>query len=176
MKQNSFLVIILTVVALLVAACQPVAAPGQSGPVTYTIGIALPETGSLGSFGTDFKKGVELAVEQMNAELSAAGATVQFATASADTTGTPDGAAKAVQTVVQSSGAKVVIGPLTTGEVLGAKQFADENQVVIVAPASSASSRRSLSKPRPRMTEMCPLPRRPTTSPRPSAHARFRGG
>ena len=140
MQQKSFSVIVITVIALLVAACQPVAAPGQSGPTTYTLGITLPETGSLGSFGTDFKKGVELAVEQMNAELSAAGSTVQFATASADTTGTPDGAAKAVQTVVQSSGAKVVIGPLTTGEVLGAKQFADENQVVVVAPASSAPS------------------------------------
>ena len=34
-------------------------------------------------------------------------------------------------------GAKVVIGPLTTSEVLGAKQFADENDIVIVAPASS---------------------------------------
>lgn len=138
MRHKSFSATILTMMALLLAACQPVVAPGQAGPVTYILGIALPETGSLGSFGTDFKKGVELAVEQMNTELSTAGSPVQFATASADTTGTPDGAAKAVQTVVQSSGAKVVIGPLTTGEVLGAKQFADENQVVIVAPASSA--------------------------------------
>lgn len=126
------------VLALLLAACQPVATPQASGPQTYTLGIALPYTGDLGTFGTDFKKGVELAVEQMNGELSAAGSNVQFATASADTEGTPDGAAKAVQTIVQTSGAKVVIGPLTTGEVLGAKQFADENQVVIVAPASSA--------------------------------------
>ncbi|MBK8049715.1 MAG: ABC transporter substrate-binding protein [Anaerolineales bacterium] len=47
------------------------------------------------------------------------------------------GASKAVQTVVQTSGAKVVIGPLTTSEVLGAKQFVDENDIVIVAPASS---------------------------------------
>lgn len=140
MLKKSLLISILLVVLALFAACQPVAAPGQTGPVTYTLGIALPETGSLGSFGTDFRKGVELAVEQMNAELTAAGSNVQFATASADTTGTPDGAAKAVQTVVQSSGAHVVIGPLTTGEVLGAKQFADENQVVIVAPASSAPS------------------------------------
>ena len=132
--------ILLIVLTLLLAACQPVATPQAAGPQTYTLGIALPYTGDLGSFGTDFKKGVELAVEQMNSSLSAAGSNVQFATASADTEGSPDGAAKAVQTIVQTSGAKVIVGPLTTGEVLGAKQFADENQVVIVAPASSAPS------------------------------------
>lgn len=127
------------VVVVILAACQPVQAPGQaSGPQSYTLGVVLPFTGSLGSFGTDFGKGVELAVEQMNAQLSAAGSNVQFAIAKADTEGTPDGAAKAVQTVVQTSGAQVIIGPLTTGEVLGAKQFADDNKIVIVAPASSA--------------------------------------
>lgn len=130
--------LLMLISALLLAACQPVGAPAASGPQTYTLGIALPYTGDLGSFGTDFKKGIELAVEQMNTELKNAGSNVQFATASADTEGSPDGAAKAIQTIVQTSGAKVVIGPLTTGEVLGAKQFADENQVVIVAPASSA--------------------------------------
>ena len=136
-RRVSLMLIVLT---LLLAACQPVATPQATGSQTYTLGIALPYTGDLGTFGTDFKKGVELAVEQMNTELTAAGSNVQFATASADTEGSPDGAAKAVQTIVQTSGAKVIIGPLTTGEVLGAKQFADENQVVIVAPASSAPS------------------------------------
>ncbi|MCB0091810.1 MAG: ABC transporter substrate-binding protein, partial [Caldilineaceae bacterium] len=101
------------------------------------LGVAQPFTGPLGSFGTDFGKAIDLAVEQMNAQLTAAGSNIQFEVASADTEGTPDGAAKAVQTVVQSSGAQVVVGPLTTAEVLGAKQYADENDIVIVAPASS---------------------------------------
>lgn len=126
------------VLALLLTACQPIPAEGDLASQTYTLGVALPFTGNLGSFGTDFAKGVELAVEQMNAELSAAGSNVQFAIVDADTEGTPDGAAKAVQTVVQSSGATVIVGPLTTSEVLGAKQFADENDIVLVAPASSA--------------------------------------
>lgn len=131
----------LAVVMLLLTACTAVqggpAAPGAGGAQTYVLGVALPFTGSLGSFGVDFGKGVDLAVEQMNAQLEAAGSNVRFKTATADTKGTPDGASKAVQSVVQSSGAKVVIGPLTTGEVLGAKQYADENDIVIVAPASS---------------------------------------
>lgn len=104
------------------------------------LGIVLPFTGSLGSFGVGFRNGVELAVEQMNEQLSKAGSSVRFSTVNADTEGTPDGAAKAVQTVVQTSGAKAIIGPLTTSEVLGAKQFADENKVVLFAPASSGEA------------------------------------
>jgi len=104
---------------------------------TWVLGVVQPFTGSLGSFGADFSRGIELAVEQMNAELEAAGSDVRFETATADTEGTPDGAARAVQTVVQTTGANVIVGPLTTSEVLGAKQYADENDVVLVAPASS---------------------------------------
>lgn len=141
MRRTSGVLLAILLLSLMLSACTAVAPAGDAaGPQTYTLGIALPYTGSLGSFGTDFQKGVELAVEQMNAELEAAGASVRFQTASADTEGTPEGALKAVQTVVQTSGAKVVIGPLTTSEVLGAKQFADENDVIIVAPASSGLS------------------------------------
>ena len=131
----------LALLAALLGACTAVQggvpAATTAGPQTYVVGVALPFTGSLGSFGVDFGRGVDLAVEQMNAQMEAAGTNVRFQTASADTEGTPDGASKAVQTVVQSSGAKVVVGPLTTSEVLGAKQFVDENDIVIVAPASS---------------------------------------
>lgn len=142
MLRRTLLIPSLLIFVLVAAACQPVASPqeGEAGPVTHVLGVAQPFTGPLGSFGTDFGKGIELAVMQMNAELEAAGSPVRFQTASSDTEGTPDGAAKAVQTITQSSGTDVVVGPLTTGEVLGAKQFADENQIVLVAPASSAPS------------------------------------
>lgn len=139
MKPSYRFMALALIATLLLAACQPVQVPaaGTSGPQTYTLGVAQPFTGPLGSFGTDFGKGIELAVEEMNAQLTAAGSNIQFQIASADTEGTPDGAAKAVQTVVQSSGAQVVVGPLTTSEILGAKQFADDNGIVLVAPASS---------------------------------------
>ncbi len=107
---------------------------------TWVLGSAMPFTGSLGTFGQDFARGIELAVLQVNEELAAAGIGIQFEIASADTEQTPEGAARALQTIVQTTGAQVVVGPLTTSEVLGAKQFADENGVVIVAPASSGAA------------------------------------
>lgn len=140
MSRRVALFLSLVGIVAVLAACTavPVAAPaGESGPQTYMLGIAQPFTGSLGEFGADFGRGIELAVEQMNAQLEAAGAPVRFQTVQADTEQTPEGAARAVQTLVQTGGVKVVVGPLTTGEVLGAKQFADENQIVLVAPASS---------------------------------------
>lgn len=112
----------------------------QDDTETYILGVAQPFTGSLGSFGEDFARGIELAVNQMNAELEAAGSPIRFEIASADTEQTPEGASRAVQTIVQTTGAEVIVGPLTTGEVLGAKQFADENGVVLVAPASTGSA------------------------------------
>lgn len=127
-------VYLIAIMVLLLLATLPV--QGQDTE-TYVLGAAQPFTGPLGSFGTDFTKGIELAVAQMNAELEASGVNVRFEVASADTEGTPDGAAKAVQTIVQTTGAQVIVGPLTTSEVLGAKQFADENGIVLVAPASS---------------------------------------
>ncbi len=110
---------------------------GASAQETWVLGVVQPFTGALGSFGADFARGIDLAVAQMNAELEAAGSDIRFETASADTEGTPDGSARAVQTIVQTTGANVIVGPLTTSEVLGAKQFADENNVILVAPASS---------------------------------------
>ncbi len=131
------LMILACVAALLIGAG---VLSAQEEQVTYMLGVVQPFTGPLGSFGTDFTKGIDLAVEQMNAELEKAGSNIRFQTASADTEGTPDGAARAVQTVVQTTGATVIVGPLTTSEVLGAKQFADDNNVVIVAPASSGAA------------------------------------
>jgi hypothetical protein len=75
----------------------------------YVLGIVLPYTGPLGSFGVGFRNGIELAIEQMNEELAQADSNVRFTSVSADTEGTPDGAAKAVQTVVQTSGAQAII-------------------------------------------------------------------
>src|SRR5258708_22114373 len=93
------------------------------GAEVYNLGEVLPYTGDLGEYGKGFKEGIDLAVEQMNAQLAAAGRQLSFKVASQDTAGTPDGALKAIQTVVQTSGAQVVGGPLSTREVLRVKQI-----------------------------------------------------
>lgn len=131
---------IIVLVALCLLSLVFPAAVGAQDEQVIVIGVVLPFTGPLGSFGQDFARGAELAVEQMNAQLEAAGVSTRFAVATADTTGTPDGAASAVQTVVQTTGAQIIVGPLTTAEVLGAKQFADSEDIVLVAPVSASDA------------------------------------
>ena len=131
------------IIALLIVAMTTMLGAGlsaQDDTEIYVLGVVLPFSGNLGTFGQDFARGVELAVAQVNAELEAAASNIRFEIASADTENTPEGAARALQTVVQTTGAQVSVGPLTTSEVLGAKQFADENGIVIVAPASSGAA------------------------------------
>lgn len=106
---------------------------------TYTLGVVFPLTGTLASFGKSFVNAVNLAVSQMNANLTSANSPVRFTTVVQDDQGTPAGALSAVQSIYQSSSAQVMIGPLTTSEVLGVRDFADSNHIVILPPASSGT-------------------------------------
>jgi branched-chain amino acid transport system substrate-binding protein len=137
MNRKFHVAIGLLIILALLALQAPRISTAQEKAAEYALGVVLPYTGDLGEYGKGFKEGIDLAVEQMNAQLAAAKRPIAFKVVSQDTGGTPDGAAKAIQTVVQTSGAQVVVGPLSTGEVLGAKQFADQNKVVIIAPAST---------------------------------------
>jgi ABC-type branched-subunit amino acid transport system substrate-binding protein len=76
----------------------------------------------------------------MNGNLTAAGSNIQFKVVTADDGGTPQGALSAVQSEYQSSGVQAVIGPLTSGEVLGVVQYAQQNHIVILPGAATATS------------------------------------
>ena len=111
-----------------------------AGPQTYTIGTVLPTTGQYASYGVSFQNAVNLAVKQMNANLTAAGSNIQFAVVSADDAGTASGALSALQSEFQAKGIQVEIGPLTSGEVQGVVQFATQNHIVILPGAATATS------------------------------------
>ncbi len=110
------------------------------GPVVYTIGTVLPLTGTYGSYGLKFENSVDLAVSQMNANLTAAGSNIQFAVVHADDGGSPQTASSALQTEFQTAGIQVEIGPLTTAEVLGLVQYATQNHIVILPGASTGTA------------------------------------
>lgn len=107
---------------------------------TYTIGVVFPLTGTLADFGKSFVNAVNLAVNQMNQNLTSAGSNIRFRTVVQDDQGTPQGALSAVQSIYQSTGAQLIIGPLTTSEVLGVRDFANTNHIVVLPPASSGTA------------------------------------
>ncbi len=118
---------------------------GSSGPVSYTIGSIQPLTGTYASFGLSFQNSVDLAVSQMNANLTAAGSNIQFKTVHADDGGVPAQALSALQSEFQSSGVQAVIGPLTSGEVLATVQYATQNHIIVLPGAATATSLEGIS-------------------------------
>src|SRR5437867_12022051 len=100
-----------------------------TGTKTYTIGIVFPLARTLADFGKSFVNAVNLAVDQMNENLTSAGSSIRFKTVVQDDKGTPAGALSAVQAIYQSSSAQLIIGPLTTSEVLGARGYANTNKI-----------------------------------------------
>jgi len=105
--------------------------------ITYVIGVALPYSGPLASYGKDFRDSVILAVDEINALLARSRSAVTFEIASADTETTALGASKAVRTLYETKRVQIIVGPLTTSEVLGAKEFSDANKIVLLCPAST---------------------------------------
>jgi ABC-type branched-subunit amino acid transport system substrate-binding protein len=107
---------------------------------TITIGSIEPLTGTFGVYGVSFLDASKLAVSQMNANLTAAGSNIQFNLVSGDDQSTPNVALSALQSMYQTYGVHVIIGPLTSAEVQGLLQTADTDHIVVLPPAATATS------------------------------------
>jgi branched-chain amino acid transport system substrate-binding protein len=138
--------IVLLVVGLIVGGAvgytaSILAAPATtSSAKTYTIGVVQPLSGEYAEYGKSFLNAAQLAVNQMNANLSAEGNNIQFKIVSADDAGTSSGANTALQTMYSTYGIHVLVGPLTSGEVTGVLQTADTDHIVVLPPAATATS------------------------------------
>lgn len=111
-----------------------------TGIKTITIGSIEPLSGGYAAYGLSFQQAVELAVNQMNANLSAAGNNVRFNVVHADDGGTAQGAESALTAMYSASSIHVLIGPLTSLEVQGLLQTADTDHIVVLPPAATATS------------------------------------
>ncbi len=118
------------------------AAPSTStsSAKTYTIGSIEPLSGAYAVYGQSFLQASQLAVNQMNANLSAAGSNIQFKVVSADDAGTPATAESALTSMYSTYGIHALIGPLTSAEVQGLLQTADTDHIVVLPPAATATS------------------------------------
>jgi branched-chain amino acid transport system substrate-binding protein len=140
--------IVLLVVGLVVGAAvgygvSSAVAPSTSATKTIYIGAIEPLTGGGDAiYGISFNQAVELAVAQMNSNLSAAGSNIQFKVATGDDQGSPSTAASVLASMYSTDHVQVVVGPLTSAEVQGVLSTADTDHIVILPPASTATSLR----------------------------------
>jgi branched-chain amino acid transport system substrate-binding protein len=108
-----------------------------TGTVTYPIGIEIAISGSYATDGPLRRDGAFLAVDQMNDQLTAAGSPIRFQRIHEDSGGTPTGATNSFNALL-AAGVKVVVGPLSSGEVGAIMPLANANKVVSISPSSTA--------------------------------------
>lgn len=109
-------------------------APDLDG--TYTIGAVLPLTGSNATIGMDQQRGIELAVEEINANGGVDGMALRVQVE--DSEGRAESAIQAAQKLVNVDNVDVVIGEYSSGNSIPMQQFLQEQGVVGVNTGSSS--------------------------------------
>jgi branched-chain amino acid transport system substrate-binding protein len=107
------------------------------GTVTYVIGVEIAVSGGYASDGPLRRDGAFLAIDQMNAQLQAAGSLIKFERVHVDSMAPGTTAAGAFESLV-AAGIKVVVGPLSSSETGTVMPLADSNKVVAISPSATA--------------------------------------
>jgi branched-chain amino acid transport system substrate-binding protein len=112
----------------------------QAGPwkTVYTIGFAYELTGPFGQLAIDVKDAGLLAVMEINDLLENIGSPIRFKAVVEDTGGTPEGAVRAVQTLVEVHGATIIVGPIGSAGVSAVKGYIDQKRIPLIACCSTS--------------------------------------
>lgn len=132
MKTKILALIGIIAIAFVLAGCaQP------QGEETITIGFSGPLSGELASWGEKERKGIEMAIEEINVLDGIQGKKV--AVVFEDSQCNPNSAATNVQKLV-AEGVQAIIGDTCSSATLAAAPIAENNKVVLITPISGADS------------------------------------
>ncbi len=106
---------------------------------TIKIGVLLPITGVLEEESKGAVAATELSIKDFNEYLESIDAQWRFETVLEDTEANPDVAREKIE-LLYSQGINVVIGPATSAATAAVKDFADDNDLLVVSCCSSAHS------------------------------------
>ncbi len=98
------------------------------------VGAVLSMTGTLGSYGQDAKKGMELALAEMGNTDPKIKLIIE------DSLSTPAEAAKAINKLISSDKVSVAIGDVTSSNTIAAASIAEKSKVPIISPAATNDS------------------------------------
>ena len=102
----------------------------KSGEIS--IGVVLPLTGHLAAAGGLMKQGLELALNEINAQPTA----TKFTFIIENDTSTEQGAVDAFNKLIHTDGVSVILGPASSSATKVAFPVAQENRVVAISPTS----------------------------------------
>jgi branched-chain amino acid transport system substrate-binding protein len=106
------------------------------GGDTIKIGAVLPLTGANATIGEDQERGVQLAVDEINANGGVLGKDLEVLIE--DSAGTPEGAIDAARKLVETEDVPVVMGEYSSGNTLPMGQFLQREGVVHINVGSSS--------------------------------------
>ncbi|RLF37629.1 MAG: hypothetical protein DRN03_01920 [Thermoplasmata archaeon] len=109
--------------------------PVLSGEIK--IGAVLCLTGDLETFGENERAALEIAENEINHMLQAAGAPITIKVLFEDSETKPEVALEKLQTLY-AQGVKVVIGMMSSAEVNHVKSYADSNKILVISPSSTS--------------------------------------
>lgn len=105
-------------------------------PATIKIGGVAPLSGAVAVYGVECKKGIDLAVEEINAAGGINGQKIEFICE--DDEGDAAKSVSAYKKLVTKDRTKLIIGSLTSGCTIAITSQAQANKVVQIAPAATA--------------------------------------
>ena len=137
MKKTLSLLLCLAMIAglMLMPATALAAATGE--PVK--IGVTMPMTGSLATYGESTANGIKLAIEEINAAGGVLGGRPLEVIAYMDDKGDSTEGANAFNKLV-SDGAKAIIGSVTSGVTAGLATLADSEGMLLLTPTATADT------------------------------------
>ena len=112
-------------------------APGAGLSGEVEIGALMSLTGDLASFGENEMAAAEFAASEVNALLEDLNAGWTLKLVAEDTQTDPDIALEKLESLA-ARGIKLIIGPLSSGEVRAIKGFADQNKILVTSQSSTA--------------------------------------
>lgn len=101
------------------------------------VGVLIPVTGDLASYGIDTKYGLDMAVDHFNEYLQDKGADWRMRLVSEDTQTNPITALEKTQSL-DSKGIKYILGPSSSAEIRNIMAYVNSNNMLLVSPSSTS--------------------------------------
>ncbi|MCX6180204.1 MAG: ABC transporter substrate-binding protein [Chlorobiales bacterium] len=117
--------------------------PQQKKTGDITVGVILPLTGELASYGEPMKKGIEVALEKINTDEAKNGTKINlvYIDSQADTKIAVSG----LQKLISVNGARYVIGDVSSSTTLAMVPIAEQNKVFLLSPGAAAPKLKGIS-------------------------------
>ncbi|HBY97914.1 MAG TPA: ABC transporter substrate-binding protein, partial [Chloroflexi bacterium] len=111
-------------------------APGEIAAGEITVGLMTDDSGSLAVYGPLLERGFAMGLKYADEKLGLGACKIDVVTK--DNASDPDTAVKQARELIESEGADVLVGTVSSGATLAVQNVAAENKIVLIAaPAAS---------------------------------------